>query len=150
MTALRQPSQEWCARGETAWNRLTDQPLCIMFGLTRSWIGGTRGAPTREVHSPNVVECAGGSPVIEGIVCSIHLLSPVQVKVFRCVCGFRVRAMLSQGRSAAFRMDPETWQKLCAYSNQVHAPRDCPRFLEAIDSCGRTGRRSQRPRRPCS
>ena len=23
--------------------------------------------------------------------------------------------MLSQGRSAAFRMDPETWQKLCAY-----------------------------------
>lgn len=41
--------------------------------------------------------------------------------------------MLSQGRSAAFRMDPETWQKLCAYSNQVHAPRDCPRFLEAID-----------------
>src|SRR3954464_1325073 len=108
------------------------------------------GSPTREVHSPNVVECAGGSPVVGSIVCSIHLLSPVQVKVFRCVCGFRVRAMLSQGRSAAFRMDPETWQKLCAYSNQVHAPRDCPRFLEAIDSCGRTGRRSPRPRRPCS
>ena len=36
MAALRQPPQEWCARGETAWKRLTDQPLCIMLGLTRA------------------------------------------------------------------------------------------------------------------
>ena len=69
----------------------------------------------------------------------------MQVKIFRCLCGFKVRAMLLQGRGAAFRMDPETWQKLCAYSNQVYAPRDCPRFLEAIDSCGRTGRRLRNP-----
>src|SRR4051812_15813580 len=41
MAALRQPSPDWCARGEAAWNRLPDQPLCIMFGLTRRWIRAT-------------------------------------------------------------------------------------------------------------
>src|SRR3954465_12525814 len=50
----------------------------------------------------------------------------MQVKAFQCVCGFKVRAMLTQGCAAAFRPDPEAWQKLCAYSNQVHVPQDCP------------------------
>ena len=70
----------------------------------------------------------------------------MQVKAFQCVCGFKVRAMLTQGCAAAFRPDPEAWQKLCAYSNQVHVPQDCPRFLEATSPYIRTKRSKRRSR----
>jgi hypothetical protein len=70
----------------------------------------------------------------------------MQVKVFRCVCGFEVRAMLSQECVAAFRSDPEAWQKLCAYSNLVQAPNNCPRFLDSISPYARSEKRLRRPR----
>jgi len=66
------------------------------------------------------------------------------IKVFRCACGFKVRAMLSHGCAAVFRPDPEAWQELCAYSNLVEVPKDCPRFLEVVDPYGQAKKRSQR------
>jgi len=70
----------------------------------------------------------------------------MRVEVFRCVCGFTVRAILVQGCATAFRPDPEAWQQRCAYSNQIQAPKDCPRFLETIDPYGQADKRSRRTR----
>ena len=68
------------------------------------------------------------------------------IRAFRCVCGFEVRALLAHG-CATFRPDPEAWQKLCAYSNQLHAPKDCPRFLEAAALHARVYSRANEPSR---
>jgi len=67
------------------------------------------------------------------------------IKVFRCACGFKVRAMFAQGCAAVFRPDPEAWQELCAYSNLIDLPKDCPRLLEVIDPYGQAKKMSRKP-----
>lgn len=70
---------------------------------------------------------------------------PMRIKVFQCVCGFAVRAILSQG-CAVFRPDPEAWQKRCVYRNRIQVPKGCPRFLEATNPYAKRARETRRPR----